>query len=200
MPEWTQTSGKSISQWLQRRSNLALCFFLLSVASLTIAGSIAWMLIRVSSFVSSSDRFLFPPAFAVSTLMLIVGSLLLQNANLHVRCERQSHFRRRMIQAFFFGIIFVAIQTQGLWCLIAQKDAIEKVGLRDGAFAFVFMHGIHFIVALLFVAFTLLQGFANRYDHEYSWPVTFCTWFWHALGIAWLAIAGGFLIAALAPV
>jgi heme/copper-type cytochrome/quinol oxidase subunit 3 len=62
------------------------------------------------------------------------------------------------------------------------------------------MHGVHFIVALLFVAFVFLQGLANRYDHEYSWGVTFCAWFWHALGIIWLVIVAGFVIAAFAPV
>lgn len=200
MTEWTQTTRKPFNQWLRRRSNLALCFFVVSVSSLAVATCGAWLLIRASTFSSTPERFLFPPAFAVSTLTLIAGSLLLQNASLHVRCERQRLFRRRMIQAFVIGVIFVAVQTQGLWCLIAQKGVIEKVGLRDGAFAFVFMHGVHFVVALLFVAFTLLQGLADRYDHEYSWPVTFCTWFWHALGIAWMAIAGGFLIAAAAPV
>ena len=63
------------------------------------------------------------------------------------------------------------------------------------AFAFALLHGVHFIVALLFVVFVFLRAFADRYDHEYSWGVTFCAWFWHALGIAWLAIMTAFLIA-----
>ena len=197
---WTRESEKSLNRLLQSRSNLALCFFLLSAATLTIAFGGAWLLIRLRSFVPTGQKFLFPPEFVVSTLLLMVGSATLQNARLHVRCERQRIFRRRLMQSLFCWITFVMVQTQGLWCLLAQKDAARTIGLRDGAFAFALMHGVHFIVALLFVAFVFLQGLANRYDHEYSWDVTFCAWFWHALGIIWLVIVAGFVIAAFAPV
>lgn len=197
---WTPESEDSLNRFLQRRSNLALCFFVLSAATLTIGIGGAWLLIRASSFVPTETRFLFPPAFAVSTLLLMFGSVTLQSASLHVRCERQRIFRRRMMQSMLAGIAFVVIQTQGLWCLLAQKQAAQTIGLREGAFAFALMHGIHFIAALLFVAFVLLRALADRYDHEYSWGVTVCAWFWHALGIIWLVIAAGFVIAAVAPV
>jgi cytochrome c oxidase subunit 3 len=197
---WTQQPEDTLNRFLQRRSNLALCFFLLSAATLTIGIGGAWLLIRASSVVPTGTRFLFPPAFAVSTLLLMLGSVTLQSASLHVRCERQRTFRRRMAQALFVGIAFVIVQTQGLWCLLAQKQAAQTIGLRDGAFAFALMHGVHFIAALLFVVFVLLRALADRYDHEYSWGVTVCAWFWHALGFIWLVIAAGFLIAAVAPV
>ena len=109
-------------------------------------------------------------------------------------------FRRRMLQSLGVGIAFVLFQTQGLACLLSQKKAAQETGLGDGAFAFALMHGVHLIVALLFVVFVFLQGLAGRYDHEYSWGVTFCAWFWHALGIVWLAIVAGFVIAAFAPI
>ena len=197
---WTQQPEDTLNRFLQRRSNLALCFFLLSAATLTIGIGGAWLLIRASSIVPTATQFLFPPAFSVSTLLLMFGSVTLQTASRHVRCERQKIFRRRMMQSLFVGIAFVMIQTQGLWCLLAQKQAAQTIGLRDGAFAFALMHGVHFIAALLFVVFVLLRALADRYDHEYSWGVTVCAWFWHALGFIWLVIAAGFLIAAVAPV
>ena len=197
---WTSVSEESLNRFLQRRSNLALCFFLLSAATLAVSFGGAWLMIRVSQFVPTENRFLFPPAFAVSTVLLVLGSVSLQTASYHVRCERQRLFRRRMFQSLVVGIAFVIFQTQGLSCLLPQKEVAQRIGLRDGAFAFALMHGVHFIVALLFVAFVFLQGLANRYDHEYSWDVTFCAWFWHALGIIWLVIVAGFVIAAFAPV
>ncbi len=50
------------------------------------------------------------------------------------------------------------------------------------------LHGVHFVIALLFVAWITVNAFADRYDHEYFGSVTFCAWFWHALGIVWMAI------------
>ena len=131
----------------------------------------------------------------MSTALLAGGSLLLHRASRLVRFERQLEFRRSLAWALALGTAFVAAQTYGLWCLIAQHEAAKSVGLKDGAFAFVLLHGVHFVVALLFVAFIYLRALADKYDHEYSWGVTFCAWFWHALGIAWLAIMVAFLIA-----
>lgn len=196
----TFVSEKTLSRFLQRRSNLALCFFFLSAATLSVSIGSAWLMIQASSIVPTEGRFRFPPAFAVSTVLLILGSLTLQAASFHIRCERQRLFRRRMLQSLVVGIVFVMFQTQGLSCLLPQQKAAREIGLRDGAFAFALMHGVHFVVALLFVVFVFLQGLANRYDHEYSWGVTFCAWFWHALGIIWLVIVAGFVIAAFAPV
>ena len=197
---WPRPFEIAVSRYLQRRSALALCFFLLSAVALAVSFGGAWLLIAVSSFAPAAGHFRFPPAFVFSTFLLLVGSVILQTASFYVRCERQRIFRRRMMQALAVGIGFVIFQTQGLWCLLAQKEAAQTIGLRDGAFAFALMHGVHFVVALLFVVFVLLRGLADRYDHEYSWGVTFCAWFWHALGIIWLVILTGFAIAAMAPV
>ena len=50
-------------------------------------------------------------------------------------------------------------------------------------------------MALLFVVFVTVNGFADRYDHEYYFGVRVCTAFWHILCVVWLAILGVFAIA-----
>jgi cytochrome c oxidase subunit III len=184
-----------LTRFLQRPSNLALAFFGLSCVLLAVSFAAAWGMIESLSFRPAENRILFPVAFVVSTLLLGGGSLLLHRASLLVRFEKQAEFRRSLALSLVLGTAFVAAQTYGLWCLIAQHEAAKSVGLKDGAFAFVLLHGVHFVVALLFVAFVFLRALADKYDHEYSWGVTFCAWFWHALGIAWLAIMAAFLIA-----
>ncbi|MFP6765936.1 MAG: hypothetical protein VB858_20060 [Planctomycetaceae bacterium] len=181
--------------FLQRQSNLAVAFFSLSAVLLVVSFTSAWLLIEGLSFRPIRDRILFPGAFAVSTGLLAAGSLTLHRASILVRYEKQRAFRRNLAWSLLLGTIFVATQVYGLWCLIAQQASASAVGLKDGAFAFALLHGVHFIVALLFVAFVFLRAYADRYDHEYSWGVTFCAWFWHALGITWLAIMTAFLIA-----
>jgi len=187
-----------LTRFLQRRSNLALGFFLLASLSLTVAIGGAWLLIESASVAGLERNLRFPTAFGISSALLLAGSFALQSASWNVRLERQRIFRWRLVQALIAGTAFVLVQTYGLWQLLAQKQAANAIGLADGAFAFVLMHGVHFVVALLFVVFVLLRALADRYDHEYSWGVTFCTWFWHALGVIWLVILGAFLIAVLA--
>ena len=53
-----------------------------------------------------------------------------------------------------------------------------------------------FVVATLFLSLVAVRTFADRYDHEYYWGVSVVAWFWHALGIVWLAILAVFAIAA----
>ncbi len=195
---WMPDPNAPLSRFLQRRSNLALCFFTVSSFLLMVTGSVAWLLVRWLGFSTDSQRLLFPPSFAVSTALLFWGSLTLHRASLLVRIERQRAFRNNLFAALGIGTAFVSVQTYGLMCLLAQREGALAIGLKQGAFAFALMHGVHFIVALMFVTFVTLRALADRYDHEYSWGVTFCAWFWHALGLVWLAILGGFLAAATA--
>lgn len=189
------TEGFSWSRYLEQPSRLALAFFVLSCAVLGIAVLIAWALVTTSAFIGASDRLVFPPAFLVSTVFLALGSWHLEGACRTVRLERQVPFRQHLLRALVYGIAFVSTQTYGLWCFLAQQQIASLIGVRGGAFAFVVMHGVHFVVALLFVVFVLLRAIANRYDHEYSWGVVFCAWFWHALGVLWLIIMGALLLA-----
>jgi cytochrome c oxidase subunit 3 len=193
---WMPDSNSPLSRFLQRRSNLAVCFFVLSSLLLGTAGGASWLLVRYLGLSTDSQRLIFPPSFALSTLLLAAGSVMLHRASLFVRVERQRPFRRQLFLALGTGTAFVAVQTYGLISLIVQREGAIAVGLKQGAFAFALMHGVHFIVALMFVTFVMLRALADRYDHERSWGVTFCAWFWHALGAVWLAILGAFLVAA----
>lgn len=192
-----QTSDQTFSMYrfLQSPSNLAVVFFILSSALLALSGGGAWLLVQTTSFTGDSHRLIFPPAFLLSTGMLAAGSWSLHRACQFVRIERQRQFRQSLLQSIVIGTTFVAVQTYAMWCLLAAHQASADVtNLQDAAFVFVALHGVHFVVALLFVAFVLLRAHAGCYDHEYSWGVTFCAWFWHVLGIIWVMIIGAFLV------
>ena len=101
------------------------------------------------------------------------------------------------------GTLFVGLQSCGLWRLIQNQTPTGQSvpnSAETGANAFVVMvaglHGVHFVVALLFVAWVTVNAYADRYDHEYSWGVSFCAWFWHTLGMLWLAILVLFAVGA----
>ena len=192
---WTREARVSLNHFLKSPGNLALSFFVLGSAVLGTAAGGSWLLIEFLSFSPVENRLVFPPALLVSTTFLAAGSWLLQRARQFVRLERQLPFRRNMGLALLSGTLFVAVQSYGLWCLTSQQKSAAAVGIGDGAFAFALMHGLHFVLALLFVVFVLLRALADRYDHEYSWGVPACTWLWHALGIIWLVMLGAFGIA-----
>ncbi len=141
------------------------------------------------------DHSLMPIPFWISTPFLLAGSVTLQRAAWLVRVQQLESFRRWLIFSLAVGTMFVGVQICGLWRLSQNQTRPGESfpeSAETGANAFVAMaagmHGVHFVIALLFVAWITVNAFANRYDHEYSGGVTFCAWFWHTLGIVWLAI------------
>lgn len=184
----------SISPAVRSRSLLARRFFALSLALLTAVVLIGIVGIRWFSR-ELSDHSVMPNAFWISSAFLFAGSVTLQRAAWLVRVQQLESFRRWLVFALTCGTLFVGIQVCGLWRLTQNQIRLGESlpeSAETGANAFVAMvaglHGVHFVIALLFVAWITVNAFANRYDHEYSSSVTFCAWFWHALGIVWLAI------------
>ncbi len=169
-------------------SGVALRFFGVSVAAFGCASGLAALIRCVIPPDSVSPRTL-PLIFLVTTVLLAIGSLALRSAVRAVRQERQSLFRRRLVMALLAGTLFVAVQGFGLMCLLSGQDLrAAQTGTRPFVFVFAAMHGLHVMVALLFLAFITVRGFAGRYDHEYYRGPIVAEWFWHALGIVWLAI------------
>lgn len=180
------------------RSEFAVRFAVVSALLLLLAGALAAALLRIFPVPSGRSPTQFPPAFIVSTGLLLGGSVALSRARACVRRERQQPFRRALLIALACGTLFVTSQTYALIWLIRQQHPAE-VQVGAGAFVAVIasLHAMHFVVALMFLVFVVVQAFADRYDHEYYWGVTICAWFWHVLGIAWIVILIVMMIAAL---
>lgn len=137
-----------------------------------------------------------PWAFAVSTVFLAVGSWQLEQAKFHVRRERQPEFRRSLFRALASATLFVGIQGYGLWAMdkgIRTPEAAQ-LGIHGFVIMFTALHAMHFLVAQSVLLWVTLSALADRYDHEYSMGVSFACWFWHALGVVWLAILFVFAI------
>jgi cytochrome c oxidase subunit 3 len=175
---------------VRSQSQLALQFFGVAALALFAAGVFAGGLMRVwpaTSFPQAS----FPPVFGISTLLLFMGSASLSQALAAVRRERQVRFRRWLLLALCAGTLFVATQLTALNWLVRRQNP-EEVQTGSSAFVAILaaLHGVHFVVALLFLVFVTVRARADRYDHEYYFGVTVCAWFWHALGVAWLVVLG----------
>ena len=106
-------------------------------------------------------------------------------------------FRQWMLTALVVGILFVAVQSYGLWSLMQNQNPMAvPTDVNSFVFVFAALHGMHFVVAMLFLVFVTLRALADRYDHEYYLGVTVCAYFWHALSVIWICILAVFAIAA----
>ncbi len=191
----TREARFEINRHLQNPAAFAVIFFFVAAGLLLVAMGGAWLAVRLTPASPTWNRMAFIVSFVGSTGLLVAGSVQLARATVFVRVERQPDFRRCLVSALGIGTTFVCVQTYGLQSLLNRHTEDIASGIRQAAFAFILLHAIHVVVALLFVVFIYLRALADRYDHEYSWGVTFCGWFWHGLGIIWIAIMAIFTVA-----
>ena len=182
-------------QHLRKPGAFAVTFFLVAVVVLTVALGTAWLAGSLTSPGITSNRMAIIASFAISTGVLATGSVQLVRASAFVKLERQREFRRCLVGALAAGTAFVSVQTYGLQSLITQHSVDIATGIKHAAFAFILLHAMHVVVALLFVVFIYLRALTDHYDHEYSWGVSCCGWFWHGLGLVWIAIMAVFTVA-----
>ena len=171
------------------QSRLARRFFIAALGCLAVAAIIFWLLSKLFG----KAQGLASPGFAISTLLLWCGSLQVHRALHWVSLERQREFRRSLTIALTLGLVFTGVQSYVLWSILPTTEEQRTNGAAElGSTAFFLMfgclHALHFVIAILFLLFVTLRAYEDRYDHEYHWGVTLCTWFWHALGIVWMAI------------
>jgi cytochrome c oxidase subunit III len=187
---------------LERRhvveSRFVLRLFFLTLGVFASAAGLAFALTRL--FLpphTTQGTFVVPTAFAFSSFFLLLCSAELGRAMAAVRREKQQPFRQALLWALAFGTAFVGVQAFGLWSIVQSLRLDRNAGEAElGPTAVVLgaaaLHCLHVIVALMVLSYVTLQGLSDRYDHEYSFGVSVCAWFWHILGMLWIFILGAY--------
>ncbi|HQX49336.1 MAG TPA: hypothetical protein PLR25_05485 [Planctomycetaceae bacterium] len=187
------------NRWDQTRASMARRFFAATVLQTCVVLFLSVTLGILFGRPQPTESLHLPAAFQFGTLFLAIGSWCLHDAHTNVRLERQLRFRRSLLLAVGFAAIFVSVQSYGLWALIKSISPQREMqtSVHGMVIMFAALHTMHFVVAQSVLLWVTLSAFADRYDHEYYWGVTFAGWCWHALGIAWIAILWIFAIAAI---
>lgn len=185
------------SRWAEHQSSLAPRFFLATVGQACVCILLSVGLAQALGAPPPTKRLSLPGAFQVATLFLFLGSWFLHKAHGWVRLEKQKEFRRSLLLGLGSAVLFVSTQTYGLWGFVKGTVDYHDPQLNSHGFVFMFtaLHAMHFVVAQSVLLWVTMAAFRDRYDHEYYLGVTFASWFWHVLGVAWLAILWVFTIA-----
>lgn len=188
MPPSPPRHAEAISRVTLIFAGVASCVLLLSMGVL-------WVLVHLLGR-RENVELQFPLTFLVTTVLLFAGSAALRQARQAVQRERQPEFMKWIAAALVFAALFMGAQSYALWAMFAvQRSATEaSLGARAYLIIVAALHVVHFLVASLFVSFVAARGWVGRYDHEYHWGVTVCEWFWHMLGVIWIAILGIYTI------
>ncbi len=177
---------------------LARRFFLATVLQASVILLLGFSLGFVFGHPEPTQKLELPAAFQFGTTFLAIGSWCLHDALKNVRLELQRRFRTSLSLALGAAVLFVSVQSYGMWALVKSiSPQLEmQTSIHGMVIMFAAIHAMHFIVAQSILLWVTLSAFADRYDHEYYWGVTFACWCWHVLGIVWLGILCIFAIAA----
>jgi len=125
---------------------------------------------------------------SVITVLIIVSSVLLEQARRALYEGANARFSRMMIGSIVLGALFLALQSQvwiDLWTAGLQIDS----GRYGSLFYFLtFFHAIHVVVGLgillrMFWTAPRLASPIARYARA-----QFGAWFWHFVAVVWLIV------------
>lgn len=186
------------SRWAENQTMMARRFFLATIVQAAVCIGLSCSLAWIFDAPPPTDRIRLPMAFQFGTAFLLFGSWFLHLSLGYVQIERQVDFRRSLLLALALAVLFVGVQSYGLWGFMHSTKDYQNPQMNTHGFVFMFaaLHAMHFLVAQSMLLWVTLAAYCDRYDHEYYFGVTFAAWFWHALGIVWVAILCVFSIAA----
>ncbi|MCA9080161.1 MAG: hypothetical protein KDA58_06355 [Planctomycetaceae bacterium] len=185
------------TRYYEGMSQLVLRFFLIAVCAFTAAWAVTYLLMMQFPRHTIGSGLRFPLMFIPTSVLLILGSITLERAILFVRVERQRLYRRWLLITLGLGSLFMGMQTFALWSMFPEHRAPGDASMEATAFALALaaLHALHFLIAVLSVSWITARSLSDRYDHEYYWGVRCCAWFWHGLGVIWMAILFVFTVA-----
>ncbi len=145
------------------------------------------------------QSFYLPRSFLPSTLLLIGVSGSLEWALRSARRDRANDVRIATIAALIMALLFMAIQSEGMYRLVVAS--LNVASSRNSAYALTFvlafLHALHVVGGLVGLGITAFNANEDRYDHERHFGLRFCTIYWHFLDVVWVLLMTCFIVTGL---
>jgi len=142
------------------------------------------------------QSFVLPTSFVPSTLLLVGISASLEWALRAAKRERNAEVKQATLAAFVMGMLFMAIQSEGMYRLIyaASIASSSKNSAYALAFVLALLHALHVVGGVFGLVQVVFQARRDKYDHERCFGLQFCTLYWHFLDLVWVFLIASFLI------
>ncbi len=128
-----------------------------------------------------------PNLFKITTVLLVISSVTIHLANRAASKDNLPALRMLLGITFVLGVAFLLGQWFSFDQLVAQ-DIYFIGGSSIQSFMYVlpFMHGLHIIAGLIFVAIVLYRSFHFKVHSKNMASLQMCATFWHFLDVLWL--------------
>lgn len=138
-----------------------------------------------------------PDVFLLSTIVIILSSLTLHNANQAFQHERFGSYRSNLGTTLVLGTLFMLLQGWG-WRQMIQSG-IGLTGNPSGSFVYIIsgIHLLHILIGLVFIVIALAEALRRRpYVDSFVYSVNppnqlklkLITLYWHFVDILWIGL------------
>ncbi len=138
-----------------------------------------------------------PTVFLISTVVILLSSLTLNNANQAFRHERFQSYRTNLSTTLVLGLLFIILQGWGWRQMIRAGVGLE--GNPAGGFVYIIsgIHLLHILIGLIFIVIALVEALRRRpYVESFVYSVNppnqlkirLITLYWHFVDILWIGL------------
>ena len=180
----------SIEEHLDRnaRSKKMLLWFAMISMFMMFAG-------LTSAYVVSASRpdwlkdFVIPPAFLVSTILIILSSVTFHMAKISVKRCNHTGATGLLLATLLLGAGFVAAQFTGFSQLINSGYYFTGAGSPVTAqflYVIIMLHLAHLAAGLIVLLVVIYNHFKQKYSPTQTLGIELGAMFWHFLDILWI--------------
>ena len=191
--------AKALPQDIRAMQGVWLFLLMLSIFfASSILLFVLYVVLRLSPEAGSRpDAFYLPRSFVPSTILLVGVSGALEWSLQAARGNNSNGVRVASIAALVMGLLFMAIQSEGMYQLVTA--ASEARSLRNSLYALTFvlafLHALHVVGGVVGLVITAFNANRDKYDRERNFALRFCTLYWHFLDVVWIMLLASFIVA-----
>lgn len=138
-----------------------------------------------------------PNTFLLSTVVILLSSLTLHNANNAFRQEHFPTYRSYMATTLVLGTLFILLQIWGWRQMLTAGVHLE--GNPAGGFVYIIsgVHLLHILIGLIFLVIALVEALRRRqYVDSFVYSVNppnqlkikLITLYWHFVDVLWVGL------------
>lgn len=137
------------------------------------------------------SKFALPPAFKVSTVLIVLSSIIFHLGKREVKKGRHRNGTFLLMATFFLGIAFVGTQFSGFNQAINAGNYFTGQASRiNSSFLYVIAmaHIVHVLGALVSIAVVNINHLKHKYSPNDVLGIELAANFWHFIDLLWIYV------------
>jgi cytochrome c oxidase subunit III len=130
-----------------------------------------------------------PPAFTISTIVIIISSITMHLAKKAIQKDNQKRTTTFLLTTLVLGIAFVFLQFQGFSQVIDMGfffTGSESTVSSSFLYVLTILHLTHLFAGLISLLIIIYNHFKQKYNSTQTTGIELGAMFWHFLDILWV--------------